>query len=246
MFSIKSCIGTKTTIQNTNMTEEISGTFKVITLYGNNSLAVNPDITFNYETNHVSGFSGCNRYSGSYSIDGNKITFGPLASTKMMCREDANKIEQSMLHILSIATGFSFENNILTLFNEKTVLLTAQKDNSYILEYTAQSRGFYHQIVFSNKIISIQKDWNSKPIKQTCSDSDWAKLMTSLDDVNISSLSKIEAPTKAHQYDGAAIATLKITYKGKAYKTQSFDHGNPPREIEALVNEILSISQKIE
>lgn len=246
MFSIKSCTGTKTTIHNTDMTDEISGTFKVIILVENNSLTINPEINFDTSTNHVSGFSGCNRYSGSYTIDGNKISFGPLASTKMMCREEANTVEQQMFETLSQVNSYLLINNELTLLKDKTVLITAKQDNLYIIDYTAQSRGLFQQIIISDQIVSIQKDRNSKPISHPYSNSDWAKLITLLDNVNIESISKLEPPSKAHQYDGAAIATLKITYKGKTYKTQSFDHGNPPKKIEALVNEILSISQKIE
>jgi hypothetical protein len=35
-------------------------------------------------------------------------------------------------------------------------------------------------------------------------------------------------------------------YQGKEYQTQTFDHGNPFEEIQALVKEILSIAQNIE
>ena len=35
--------------------------------------------------NKVWGRLGCNRFTGTYAQDGYKLTFGPLASTKMAC-----------------------------------------------------------------------------------------------------------------------------------------------------------------
>ena len=35
----------------------------------------------------VSGTGGCNRYTGSYTLENDRLTFGPLAGTKMMCPE---------------------------------------------------------------------------------------------------------------------------------------------------------------
>ena len=39
-----------------------------------------------YSKEHrVSGFGGCNRFNGSFEIEGRSITFSPMASTKMAC-----------------------------------------------------------------------------------------------------------------------------------------------------------------
>lgn len=37
------------------------------------------------DSGKLSGFSGCNRYSGAYQLDGNKLIIGPLISTRMAC-----------------------------------------------------------------------------------------------------------------------------------------------------------------
>jgi hypothetical protein len=48
-------------------------------------------------------------------------------------------------------------------------------------------------------------------------------------------------------YDGAPIATFKITFKDETYKSPSFDHGFPPKNIEQFVNKINSfVKQKDE
>ena len=64
--------------------------------------------------------------------------------------------------------------------------------------------------------------------------------------MDIEQIPNLKAPTENRFFDGAAIANLKISYKGTIYESASFDHGNPPKEIEPLVKEILSISENIE
>ena len=46
-----------------------------------------PFIHFDSDKNRVSGFAGCNRFSGSYMQNGDSIHFLPLASTRMYCQE---------------------------------------------------------------------------------------------------------------------------------------------------------------
>jgi len=247
MLSLKSCGNTNAiTSMQENTIQQLSGIYSVTTLSEHDTLAITPEINFDVNTNRVSGFSGCNRFNGSYTIDGNKITFGPIASTKMMCREEANTIEQKMFNALSQVNSFTLKNNVLTLFKDKTVLLIAKQDNSYTIKYTATSRGIFQQVIVSDTIISFQKNRSSKPISKAFSKDDWKQLTTKIENIKLSNIAKLEPPSKAHQYDGAALANLKITYQGKDYQTQTFDHGNPPKEIALLVKEILSIAENIE
>lgn len=45
-----------------------------------------PHIVLDAE-NRVSGSDGCNRMMGSYTLDGNKLTLGQMAGTKMACMD---------------------------------------------------------------------------------------------------------------------------------------------------------------
>jgi heat shock protein HslJ len=45
----------------------------------------------------VSGFAGCNRFSGTYSLKEGKVAFGPLAATRMACAGAAGALEQPYL-----------------------------------------------------------------------------------------------------------------------------------------------------
>jgi|GEM_PF-5123657 len=45
-----------------------------------------PEITFNTAEMRCFGNDGCNQFNGRFDIEGNRITFGPLASTRMACQ----------------------------------------------------------------------------------------------------------------------------------------------------------------
>ncbi len=71
----------------------------------------------NFVDGTVSGVAGCNNYSGSYSIDGDSITIGPLASTLMSCGDQEGVVEQetAYLGLLQSAETFSVDGDTMTL-----------------------------------------------------------------------------------------------------------------------------------
>ena len=72
-----------------------------------------PTVVFDAEGNRVSGFAGCNRYSGGYSLTGNALRFGSIASTKMAC--DNSATEDEMMLALASIQKYSLEGNKLIL-----------------------------------------------------------------------------------------------------------------------------------
>ena len=107
-FLLKSCGNTKdvTVMQDTKEEqpiENITGQYLVTKLGVNDNLSHVPTLKFDKRTNGVSGFAGCNRFFGTYKKEGNSITFSQLGSTKMMCQEDANQIENKFLSALNEA-----------------------------------------------------------------------------------------------------------------------------------------------
>ena len=123
---------------------------------------------------------------------------------------------------------------------------TAQDLQNTVIEYTANTRGYYQKITIKNQIVTVSKDRNNndKAISTKISDADWLALIDDFKEVKLETLKDLKAPTEKRFYDGAAIANLKITYKDKDYETTSFDHGFPPKEIKKLVDKINSFSKK--
>ena len=77
-----------------------------------------------FEDGTVSGTGGCNTYSGSYSVDGDAITFGPLVSTLIACEDPIGAQEQAYFAALARADGFDVDGGTLTLSEGDTALVS--------------------------------------------------------------------------------------------------------------------------
>lgn len=71
--------------------------------------------TARFEGGRVSGFSGCNRFSGGYTVDRDKLTIGNLAGTMMACPEPTMAVEKAFLGALSGTLASSVVGNRLSL-----------------------------------------------------------------------------------------------------------------------------------
>jgi len=60
-------------------------------------------------------------------------------------------------------------------------------------------------------------------------------------DIDLSSLGDLPVPSKRHQFDGAQVASLKITTEHQVYASPSFDHDNPPVALRPLIDFILAL-----
>jgi len=135
----------------------------------------------------------------------------------------------------------------LSLFLGKSCEGQTKNDlKTAVLEYTANTRGFYQKITIQNQMVSISKDrsGNDQPVATKISDKDWEELVGYFETVDLDSLATLKAPTEKRFYDGAAIADLKVTHKDKTYQTANFDHGFPPGAIKKLVAKINSFAKE--
>jgi hypothetical protein len=113
-----------------------------------------------------------------------------------------------------------------------------------VIEYEAQTRGMYQKVLVENQTVFVAKNRDEKPVEVKISDEDWIVLTTEFEKLDLEAIPNLKAPTEKRFYDGAAIANLKITYKGKTYETKAFDHGFPPAEIKKIVTKLVSFTQK--
>jgi len=86
-----------------------TGTFHVTALNngsgGVQSAPQGVDLTATFGTDGtVSGFSGCNTFNGPYTLSGDAIKIGPLATTRKACAADAMTIESQYLAALASST----------------------------------------------------------------------------------------------------------------------------------------------
>ncbi|RZJ71894.1 hypothetical protein [Flavobacterium sp.] len=130
---------------------------------------------------------------------------------------------------------------LLAVFLGKGCDSQQEKDlASAVVEYTANTRGFFYKITIQDKQVLVSRDRNGfqKPESKAIPEAEWKALVAEFSKVDLDKLSTLKAPTEKRFYDGAAIANLKVTYKEKTYETTDFDDGFPPAEIATLVNKI--------
>jgi heat shock protein HslJ len=63
----------------------------------------------------VAGSGGCNRFTGSYTIEDASLAFSPLAATMMMCPEPQMLVERRLLDALAAVRGFARDRVDLVL-----------------------------------------------------------------------------------------------------------------------------------
>ena len=66
----------------------------------------------------IVGNSGCNNLTGSYAEEGVALTFGPIASTRMMCPDDQMLVETELLEVLEETHAVWREGTNLTLMGD--------------------------------------------------------------------------------------------------------------------------------
>lgn len=82
-----------------------------------------PSLTF--AGTQVSGFAGCNRLTGSVLAQAGRVTFGPLATTRMACAPAVNAQETAFLRFLaepSLRAGVQGQTLTLTAANGRTLI----------------------------------------------------------------------------------------------------------------------------
>jgi len=81
-------------------------------------------VTARFQDGRVSGFSGCNRFFGGYTLEGERIVIGQMAGSMMMCPEPAMALEHAVTSSLAGTFHFAVAGQTLTLRNETEPVLT--------------------------------------------------------------------------------------------------------------------------
>lgn len=84
-------------------------------------------LAFDAEGN-VYGSGGCNRFKGSYDLSGDRLSFGPIATTQMACTEALNNQERAFFDVLASPLRVTFDDTgALVLTGEDGKSLTARR-----------------------------------------------------------------------------------------------------------------------
>jgi heat shock protein HslJ len=72
-----------------------------------------PTLKLSSKERRASGFAGCNRYTGSYELDGSRLQFGAMAATRMACPEPTP--EASLLRAFQDTATWKVDGRTLEL-----------------------------------------------------------------------------------------------------------------------------------
>jgi heat shock protein HslJ len=72
-------------------------------------------VTVSFKGGRVHGFSGCNQFMGSYTLEGERLVLGRLGGTMMACPEPAMSLESHFLKSFSGALSVAVAGNTMTL-----------------------------------------------------------------------------------------------------------------------------------
>lgn len=98
--------------------------WKLTELMGQTIAATEPDMTpyLQFGTDgRVSGFAGCNQFTGAYETEGLRLSFKPMATTEKACLNAS--IEQRFLTTLQGTDNYSLNESGLALYKARTAAL---------------------------------------------------------------------------------------------------------------------------
>ncbi len=94
-------------------------------------VAAEPAIFLQFDGDgEVNGNSGCNRFFGTFTLDGDAIAFGPIGTTRMACPQPVMDLELAFLTTLEKAATFARDRIHLSLFDAagNTIMKLKQTD----------------------------------------------------------------------------------------------------------------------
>lgn len=95
--------------------------YRVDGKYEENTTDKQANISFRLDENQTGGNDGCNTFFGRVEINGSKISFGMMGSTKMACQ--GVRVDKIIYENLSKVNRYKVSNGNLKLYSGKTLLL---------------------------------------------------------------------------------------------------------------------------
>lgn len=108
----------------------------LVTIGGDDAMDVPADVeaTLFLEGGQANGSTGCNSFSGTYTLDGQALTFDDnMAMTQAFCEGPAGEVEQAYLATLPTVVGWDADETELALLDgEQSVVLVFEPQSASV------------------------------------------------------------------------------------------------------------------
>jgi heat shock protein HslJ len=112
-------------VDDATIKNPIIGSYSVETLLSND--VSKKEYFISFDDQNVSGFMGCNMYSGTYKLEEEVISLSPFMATKKYC-DNAMENETLWFKASTEVTSFKMENKTILLYdNQNKLILKATK-----------------------------------------------------------------------------------------------------------------------
>ena len=109
--------------------------------------------------------------------------------------------------------------------------------------YEASSRGFFLSISIRPGSLTIIKTRGGNPEVIPLDEANSSLITSELKEIDLSSFNTLVPPSASSAFDAAHMAFIRVSTAQETFESVQFDHGNPPKEIESLVNLILALAK---
>jgi len=105
--------------------KSIDGNWEVKSIKGKASFNQNPNFVINTETLKIAGFSGCNRFFGSITLEEEKLSFHGMGGTRMACPDPT--VENLFITTIPEVASFDFDKTLLQFKSESGEVVMTMK-----------------------------------------------------------------------------------------------------------------------
>ncbi|EAQ42638.1 hypothetical protein [Polaribacter sp. MED152] len=117
----------------------------------------------------------------------------------------------------------------------------AHQEDNLSIKYEAKTRGSSFLMTIENGKFNFSSSDTKKT--KVLSKTQISKLTKLVNEIDLSQMNQMEAPSEKRYTDGAMFAALNITKDNTTYSSVEFDHGNPPKALRSLYAYIISLNE---
>ena len=118
---------------------------------------------------------------------------------------------------------------------------------SLSITYKAATRGANFECVINQRHLETRSVGLDKKVgERILTPQEWKDITETINQIWLQDIPDLRPPSNNSTLDRDLIASLKIVKDNQIYESPSFDAGNPPIELQPLINKIQALAETVE